>query len=37
MIPSGLVVGYPGAAIRQQDHVQICVRNPRQILGCFIP
>ena len=28
---------YPGAAIRQQDHVQICVRNPRQILGCFIP
>lgn len=30
-------VAYPGAAIRQQDHVQICVRNPRQILGCFIP
>jgi hypothetical protein len=34
--PEG-AAAYPGAAIRLQDHVQICVRNPRQILGYFIP
>lgn len=28
---------YPGAAIRQQDHVQICVRNPQCIVGWFLP
>jgi hypothetical protein len=27
---------YPGAAIRSLDHVQICVRNPAKILGCFL-
>lgn len=28
---------YAGAAVRALDHVQICVRNPRQILGYFLP
>ncbi len=28
---------YPGAALRALDHVQICVRNPRRILGYFLP
>ncbi len=28
---------YPGAGIREQDHVQICVRNPKRILGFFLP
>ncbi len=28
---------YPGAGIRDRDHIQICVRNPRQILGYFLP
>jgi hypothetical protein len=28
---------YPGAGIRDRDHIQICVRHPKQILGYFIP
>ena len=28
---------YEGAQIRTLDHVQICVRNPRQIVGYFLP
>jgi len=28
---------YPGAAVQALDHVQICVRNPLQILGYFLP
>jgi hypothetical protein len=28
---------YPGAGMRGQDHVQICVRSPKQILGYFLP
>jgi hypothetical protein len=28
---------YAGAAVRALDHVQICVRNPERILGCFLP
>lgn len=28
---------YPSAGIRQMDHIQICVRNPAQILGLFLP
>lgn len=28
---------YPGAAVRQFDHVQICVRNEAKILGYFLP
>lgn len=28
---------YPGAAVQALDHVQICVRNPAQILGYFLP
>jgi hypothetical protein len=28
---------YPGAGIRDRDHIQICVRNPEQILGFFLP
>ncbi len=28
---------YPGAAIRALDHIQICVRNPKRILGWFLP
>ena len=27
---------YPGAGMRGQDHVQICVRSPKQILGYFL-
>jgi hypothetical protein len=27
---------YPGAGIRDRDHIQICVRNPGQILGFFL-
>jgi hypothetical protein len=28
---------YPGAAIRHQDHVQICVRSPASVIGWFMP
>ncbi len=28
---------YPGAGLRQLDHVQICVRSPGQIIGYFWP
>lgn len=28
---------YPGAGLRDRDHIQICVRNPRCIKGYFIP
>ena len=28
---------YPGAGMREADHVQICVRNPQCVLGYFRP
>jgi len=28
---------YMGAGFRELDHIQICVRSPRQIIGCFWP
>ena len=28
---------YPNAGIRQLDHIQVCVRNPKKIIGYFIP
>lgn len=28
---------YPGAGIRNSDHIQLCVRNPEQIVGYFLP
>ena len=28
---------YPGAKIYEQTHIQICVRNPKNILGYFAP
>ncbi len=28
---------YPGAGLRDRDHVQICVRNPHCIKGYFLP
>lgn len=28
---------YPNSGVRQLDHIQICVRNPKQILGYFLP
>jgi hypothetical protein len=28
---------YAGAGFRELDHIQICVRSPRQIIGCFWP
>ena len=28
---------YSGAGIRELDHIQICVRSPRQIIGYFLP
>jgi hypothetical protein len=28
---------YPGAGFRELDHIQICVRFPRQIIGFFWP
>lgn len=28
---------YPGAGLRDRDHVQICVRNPQCIKGYFLP
>jgi hypothetical protein len=26
---------YSGAGFRELDHIQICVRSPKQIIGCF--
>ena len=28
---------YEGSGLRTQDHIQICIRNPAQIIGCFFP
>jgi hypothetical protein len=28
---------YAGAGFRELDHIQICVRSPQQIIGCFWP
>ena len=28
---------YSGAGIRELDHIQICVRSPKQIIGYFLP
>lgn len=28
---------YPEAGLRSLDHIQICVRNPRNIVGYFLP
>ncbi len=28
---------YPDAGIRRLDHIQVCVRDPKQILGYFLP
>lgn len=28
---------YPTSGIRHRDHIQICVRNPDQIIGYFLP
>lgn len=28
---------YPGAGIRHLDHIQICVRNPKKVVGYFLP
>lgn len=28
---------YPGAEIREKNHIQICVRNPNCIKGFFLP
>ena len=28
---------YPGAGFRELDHLQVCVRSPRQIIGYFLP
>jgi hypothetical protein len=28
---------YEGAGFRGLDHIQICVRSPKQIIGCFWP
>ncbi len=28
---------YAGAGFRELDHIQICVRSPKQIIGCFWP
>jgi hypothetical protein len=28
---------YEGAGFRELDHIQICVRSPKQIIGCFWP
>lgn len=28
---------YPGAGFQERTHIQICVRHPRQIIGCFRP
>jgi hypothetical protein len=39
-VPAFFVEGeplYENSGLRTLDHVQICVRNPRRILGCFLP
>lgn len=28
---------YPDAGFREKDHIQICIRNPNCIKGCFLP
>jgi hypothetical protein len=28
---------YATAGLRSLDHIQICVRNPRSIIGYFLP
>jgi len=28
---------YSGAGFRELDHIQICVRSPKQIIGYFLP
>ena len=28
---------YPGAGLRHQDHIQLCVRNESNIIGYFLP
>lgn len=28
---------YPGSGLRSVDHIQICVRSPHNIIGCFLP
>ena len=28
---------YPGSGFKKKTHIQICVKNPNCILGCFIP
>jgi hypothetical protein len=28
---------YEGSGLRTQDHIQICVRDPARIIGCFFP
>jgi hypothetical protein len=28
---------YPAAGFRELDHVQICVRSPKQVIGYFLP
>ncbi len=28
---------YPAAGFRELDHVQICIRSPKQIIGYFLP
>ena len=28
---------YPDAGFRSENHIQVCVRNPRSILGFFLP
>jgi hypothetical protein len=28
---------YPSAGFRELDHIQICVRSPKQIIGYFLP
>lgn len=28
---------YAGAGFRELDHVQVCVRSPRQVIGYFLP
>ncbi len=28
---------YPGAGFNEKTHIQICIRNPNCIKGCFIP
>jgi len=34
MFPEGSEL-YPGAGFRDKTHIQICVRDPEQILGVF--